>query len=70
LEMSVLRAVDYGNNAYNKCKTRSKFQRENLTDEYLIGVLKKQGLSATPELIKLERIRLQLYRELKNQKIR
>lgn len=66
-EMSILRPKDYGNKSYAKNKARSIFQREALTDEYLTGTLKKQGLCATPELLELERIRLKLFREIKNQ---
>ena len=41
--------------------------REELTDSYLIGKLKRLNLPVTPETIDYKRIQLKLYREIKKQ---
>lgn len=56
----------YAANTEKLLEMKRKY-REELTDSYLIGQLKRCNLPATPETIDYKRIQLKLYREIKNQ---
>lgn len=54
----------YAANTEKLLEMKRKY-REELTDSYLIGKLKRLNLPVTPETIDYKRIQLKLYREIK-----